>query len=657
MKLIKRIILSVLLVLSFSNCYRSSFEEKEIEALDLSETEWSIEFNDNPAYASPGFSHQTWTQISIPSNLRKLDFSHKGVIWLRKSFDIDPDTVPGSLAILIGKLYDRDEVYLNGRIIGINGSLPDDINQNEVAFGRPRVYPIPAETLVKGQNIIAIKIISNFKFHAGIISGPLLITSLQSATDYLIQTTVDDVIFEAIYLFIGVFFLISFLKMKEMKEYLAYSIFIIVLSFYHFTRSEIRFEFMNKFLIYKYLEHALLLNLPLVYLNFFQKFFKLEPFRYQKYYLIANGVFCLLLLIIPNYVFWNTFINIWMININLILFYSAYETIKLIKENKRDAVIYLLGLSYLIYSSIKEILLERGLLQGESSFDWSLLIFTLFITMALRLRFIVLKIQIQNRFDELKGIDRLREKIFIYMDKILMPSIDESILNTRALKNNADKTLVKESLTKVDRVYSEMNFYLDDIFELSRLEVVTEAKFKDTVSFVDFIKVVLSQGNITYTIKVDPNVQIHNSLELVNSLIIRLIDFSGFKDIKNIDLILTSDLKGQLHFRFMLYSNDPRKTQKLYKRLSDYNIAGDIISVRWGIIKEILRLLNGHLEIRLINKKYMRIDFELQAMNPESIVKEEKPPIDWKAKLKLSNLKTPKIKIPKINLKLPTLKK
>ena len=638
-----RLFLLAAILFFFGNCYSAS-EDLSTEIINLSESEWSIDFEDKAEYASLEYSHQNWATIEIPGNQRNVDSSHRGVFWMRKSFELDAENFTSALALTLGRVYDRDEVYLNGKIIGINGKSPEDIHQNEVAFGRLRIYSIPPGLLRKGNNVLAVKINSNFRAYSGIVSGPVGIATLESATSYVIQNSLDDVIFESVYLFIGIFFIISFIKMKEMKEYLAFSIFIISFSILQFTRNEFRFEFSNNFLVFKYLESALILNMPFFYLNFFQIFFKLPKIKYQNYYFLLNLGFCILFLAIPNYVFWGNFINIWVINILLILGYSLFVTIQKVKEKDRDAIIYGVALVYFIYSVIKEVFLQRGYIQGQSSIEASILFYILLVTVALRLRFIFLKIKIQNRFGQLKEIDELREKIFLYMDRILSPSIDESILTTRVLKNNNNPQAVKDSITKIQVIYDEMQYSLDDILELSRLEVMSEPLSKETVDFVDFIRTILAMANVTYTIKVDEKFQIHNSLDLINSLIIRLIDFTGFKDISSIDLIVTSDLKNHLHFRFMLYSLDHKKTQKLYKQLSDFTVGGNIHSVRWAIIKEILRLLDGHLEMKLINKKYVRIDFELQAL-PLEQEKVEKPKFE---------LKIPKIKF---NFKLPTFKK
>ncbi len=638
-----RLLLLAASLFFLGNCYSAS-EELSTEIINLAESEWQIDFEDKTEYASFEFPHQSWQTIEIPGNLRNVDSTHRGIFWMRKSFELDAENFTSALALTLGRVYDRDEVYLNGKIIGINGKSPEDIHQNEVAFGRLRIYSIPPGLLRKGNNLLAVKINSNFRAYAGIVSGPIGIATLESATSYMIQNSVDDVIFEAVYLFIGVFFIISFMKMKEMKEYLAFSIFIISFSIFQFTRNEFRFEFSNHFLVFKYLESALILNMPFFYIHFFQSFFQLPKVKFQNYYFLLNLGFCILFLAIPNYVFWSNFINLWIINILLILAYSLYITIQKVKEKDRDAIIYGIALIYFIYSVIKEIFLQRGYIQGQSSIEASVLFYILLVTVALRLRFIFLKIKIQNRFEQLKEIDELREKIFLYMDRILSPSIDESILTTRALKNNNNPQAIKDSITKIQVIYDEMQYSLDDILELSRLEVMSEPLSKETVDFVDFIRTILAMANVTYTIKVDEKFQIHNSLDLINSLIIRLIDFTGFKDISSIDLIVTSDLKNHLHFRFMLYSLDHKKTQKLYKQLNDFTVGGNIHSVRWAIIKEILRLLDGHLEMKLINKKYVRIDFELQAL-PLEHEKVEKPKFE---------LKIPKIKF---NFKLPTFKK
>ena len=116
--ILKLFLLAVILFF-FGNCYSAS-EELSTEIINLSESEWSIDFEDKAEYASLEYSHQSWATIEIPGNQRNVDSSHRGVL-MRKSFELDAENFTSALALTLGRVYDRDEVYLNGKIIGING--------------------------------------------------------------------------------------------------------------------------------------------------------------------------------------------------------------------------------------------------------------------------------------------------------------------------------------------------------------------------------------------------------------------------------------------------------------------------------------------------------------------------------------------------------
>jgi len=650
------IIIPFLLLISCSS--REKFDSVT-EIINLAGSDWLAILDDNPEYAGIDIPTKSWTEVEQPYNLRKLDPSYRGVVWIRKSFDIDISNIKKNMAISLGKIYDNDEVFLNGQLIGKNGRKPGDTKVSQLAYNRHRIYPIPTKYINQGTNVIAIRINSDFKNYAGIISGEIGISSIYSASDFLIYESLTDLIYMVAFLFIGIFFFINYLKMKELKEYLFFSIFIIVFATYAFCKNEFRFWLVDSFLLFKYTEYFFLYNIPLVYIIFFQSFFKIEKLKYQNYYFLTNLCIPIIFLIFKNPDLWSSMTSIWSFHLVLPLSYSGYMTYLKIKEKKLDAFLYLIALLYFIFGVVKELMIEKGFVNSESSIDNALLFFILLVSIALRYRFIELKIIIQKRFIQLKEIDKLREKLFEYLNQLLMPPIESSLQSIRAMKVDRD-LFSYDNVNKINQTFSEIDNSLDDILELSRLEVKRDSPFKDTVNFVDFIKTIIPEGEITYTIKVDPAFQINNTLDLINSLMIRIIDFSGFKNFTSKDLIVTSDLKDHLHFRFMFYNKESRITQSLYKQLYDGKFS-KIEVVRWAIIKEILRLLEGKLEMGLINKKYLRIDFELKALplHKESKVEkivpdkdndENKPP--WKKFLDLKNIK---LKISQI--KLPQIKK
>ncbi len=656
MKNIFAIIIPFLLLFSCSS--REKFDSVT-EIINLAGSDWFAILDDNPEYAGIEIPTKTWTEVEQPSNLRVLDPSYRGVIWIRKSFDVDISNVKKNMAISLGKIYDNDEVFLNGFLIGKNGRKPGDSKVSQLAYNRHRIYPIPSKYINQGSNVIAIRIHSDFKNYAGIISGEIGISSIYSASDFLIYESLTDLIYMVAFLFIGIFFFINYLKMQELKEYLSFSIFIIVFASYEFCKNEFRFWIVDNFLIFKHLEYFLLYNIPFFYIKFFQSFFKIEKLKYQNYYFLTNLCIPIIFLIFRNPDLWTSMTSIWSFHLVIPLVYSGYMTYLKMKQKKLDAFLYIIALLYFIFGVVKELMIEKALVNSESSIDNALLFFILLVSISLRYRFIELKLNIQKRFDQLKEIDKLREKLFEYLNQLLMPPIEASLQSIRAMK--VDQTLfVPDNVSKINQTFLEIDNSLDDILELSRLEVKRDSPFKDTVNFVDFIKTIIPEGEITYTIKVDPAFQINNTLDLINSLMIRIIDFSGFRNFTSKDLIVTSDLKDHLHFRFMFYHKEPRITQSLYKQLYEGKFS-KIEVVRWAIIKEILRLLEGKLEMGLINKKYLRIDFELKALplHKESKVEKIISGNDndnntprWKKYLDIKNIK---IKIPEI--KFPQIKK
>lgn len=607
-KLFQIILFSLLLI----SCVHDEKRDSVAEIQNLSGPDWFVTLTDKKEYALENYNHSKWIPIEVPFNLRLAQPNHRGSFWLRRNFEFDKSNIKKNLSITLGKIYNSDEVFINGVLIGSNGKRPDEIESNSLAYNRLRVYPLPLNILHQGTNVIAIRITSDFSNYAGIVSGELGISSMYSAVDYLIYDSMSDMVYVTVFLFIGIFFLINYFKMPEMKEYLMFSLFIIIFSGYEFCKNEFRFLLSDNFLIYKYFELFFLFNIPFFYILFFQSFFKINPLKYQNYYFLTNLLIVIIFAIFRNPSLWSTVTSIWSFHLILPLGYTSFYSLKKLKDKNLDSIIFSIAVFYFMVGVIKEVLIEKGFLNGESAIDGALLFFILLITLTLRIRFIQLKLSIKKRFEQLQELDKLRERLFHYMHQILIEPIESSLRLIRAMKTDLH-IASKDQFEKIENIYEEIDNSLDDILELSRLEVKENSPLKDTVNFVDFIKTIIPENQITYTIKVDPAFQIHNTLDLVNSLMIRIIDFDGFQNFTSKDLIITSDLKDHLHFRFMFFHKDPRVTQNLYKQLLDPKIK-NIEIVRWVIITQILRLLDGKLEMGLINKKYLRIDFELLAL-------------------------------------------
>ncbi|MCZ8344696.1 MAG: 7TM-DISM domain-containing protein [Leptospira sp.] len=660
----KRLLLSFTLLLCFQ-CSRITDESTIV--LKLDGEDWGVLFDESAQILSPEFNANNLEVTKVPGNFRNINRSYRGSIWIRKNFEITTEQHQKSLALQLGRIYQSDEVYVNGVLIGKNNSAfgeePDDY-----AFGRPRIYPIPHDLLLEGENVLIIRIQSNLTTSAGIITGPVRIVTYEEAINGNLYDSLVELIFVGFYLFIALFFFINYFKLRDKKEYLSFSILALGFSAFELSRNEIRFFIWNNFAFFKFLEYGFLFLLPYGFIKFIQNFFDLKQFKYQNIYLYSHAVFLVIFAIVAKPEFWYNFIGYWDLHLFIVIGYAIYVTFYKLRDSVRGSLIHFLALIYLLYSILKEVMIERGYLNADSSLEKSFLMYLVLMTLALRFQFLMMKRKLLGRFDRLKEADSLREKIFFYMDAMIsgpLREMKEKLFEYReSLTKSKDKKLVKE----VEAIQSSIENVMDDIIELSRLEVLKEVPFKDKVNFISFIKDVIPEDDITYSIKVHPETEIYNSLDLINSVVVRLVDFPPFREFTHNDLIITQDLKGNVHFRFLLFHTNPKLTLRLFNELTENESALTATKVKWTIILEIVRLLQAKLDFKVIKKKYLKIDLGIAAIVPVSeMVKIHEPtPIlndkiihrkvekeDWKITLvKLwKKFKETEVKLPKFGKK------
>ncbi|MDF3820388.1 7TM-DISM domain-containing protein [Leptospira sp. 96542] len=607
--------LFVFLCLSFLACSRTTNQNNVV--LKLNGEDWGILFDDRSDILSSEFNANNLDLTTVPGNFRNINRTYRGSIWIRKTFEITTEQHQKSLALQLGRIFQSDEVYINSVLIGKNHSAFGE-EPEEYAFGRPRIYPIPHELLLEGENILIIKITSSLTTSAGIITGPVRIVTYEEALEGNLYDSLVELIFVGFYLFIALFFFINYFNLRDKKEYLSFSILALLFSAFELSRNETRFFLWNNFTFFKLLEYSFLLILPYGFIKFIQDFFELKPFKYQKVYLLLQFVFIIVFVTIQKPVFWYNFIGYWDIHLLAVISYAIFVTTSKLKENKRGSLIHILALIYLLYSILKEIFIERGLINSNSSLETSFLVYLVLMTLALRFQFLMMKRKLQSRFDRLKEADSLREKIFFYMDAMITGPLKEmreklNIYRESANKNK-EKSLVKEAIN----IQASIDNVMDDIIELSRLEVLKEVPFKDQVNFVTFIKEVIPEDNITYSIKVHPETEVYNSLDLINSVVVRLVDFPPFKEFTHNDLIITQDLKGNVHFRFLLFHTNPKVTLRLFNELIENYNSLTPMKVKWTIILEIVRLLGAKIDFKVIKRKYLKIDLGISATVPIS---------------------------------------
>ncbi|MCR9143078.1 MAG: 7TM-DISM domain-containing protein [bacterium] len=594
---------------------------------------WRYTFLDDPYNALIEQDDSFWKTVELPANMTRFGARAGQPVWLRTRVLLNASREK-NYALYLGAIYDEDRVYFNGEQIGRNGAIAGGAGGREEinGYGRPRIYPIPDQLIQDGENLVAIRITGQFSNSIGILRGPVRIQSLRDSEWHMWRHHLRGLVMSAIYAVIGVFFLILNQRLPGQREYRWFGLFAVAFGLQQFLVNENRFVVADWFLPFKLLEQLCYLAIPTLYFWFHVNFFRIETlhlggqrnFSLKKigvFYTALNVATGLVLIVTMSPVLWDRIISAWfLVNLPFFLYFVIFTFGRAIATGERDAIILSIGTALMLLITVHYNGVERGFFDGPHYFRIGVLLFILALAFALIYRLIELQLEVEKRSRRLDTVNVLRDRVFNYLNTFVrkptesISEVADELLQTGTGtgSNPAAAATARIHLTKtLNEEIDQLQSNLDDILELARLEVITQPEYVEQVNFHDFITAVIPQGVITHHIKVNPNIVLNTSLELVNSLVIRLIDFPAFREFKHIDLIITSDLKAHVHFRFLMFHDNVRKTRQLYELLTGLNPERGHLWVKWAIVREIIRILDGHLDINILNRKFLRIDIEL----------------------------------------------
>jgi sialate O-acetylesterase len=132
---------------------------KDIESSDkVRASKWYAELNSideglksKPGWANPDLDDKNWADMNVPGYWADGPLkTANGSVWFRKKFQAPKSMVGSSGRLWLGRIVDQDSVFINGEFVGTTGyQYP------------PRKYPINSSLLREGDNLIAVRVISN----------------------------------------------------------------------------------------------------------------------------------------------------------------------------------------------------------------------------------------------------------------------------------------------------------------------------------------------------------------------------------------------------------------------------------------------------------------------------------------------------------------
>ena len=137
---------------------------------------WKLRQGDDPGWKSPALADASWHDVVVPlywetQGLKDYD----GFGWYRCHFRPDPSLEGKTLILLLGKVDDLDETYLNGERIGRTGSMEPRNGQirHSNEYSQLRAYTIPPDVLKFGaDNVLAVRVYDVW-LHGGIYDEPI----------------------------------------------------------------------------------------------------------------------------------------------------------------------------------------------------------------------------------------------------------------------------------------------------------------------------------------------------------------------------------------------------------------------------------------------------------------------------------------------------
>jgi hypothetical protein len=153
------------------------YEVKNPPYPDLSlEGTWRFRVGDQPEWEDPAMKDGDWESVYVPAYWETQGHKgYDGIAWYRLHFTVDGTTAGQRLLLLLGKVDDCDETYVNGQLIGRTGSIPPGGRQGRTGnqYSWQRAYTIPAGLLHVGEdNVIAVRVWDGW-LHGGIYRGPI----------------------------------------------------------------------------------------------------------------------------------------------------------------------------------------------------------------------------------------------------------------------------------------------------------------------------------------------------------------------------------------------------------------------------------------------------------------------------------------------------
>jgi sialate O-acetylesterase len=152
---------------------------------------WKFQTGDKGGFRKPGYDDSDWRNIMVPALWESQGVhNYDGLAWYRKSFRMPEELMSDEMVLVLGKIDDFDEVFLNGKHIGSTGRMGKRVGPDRFddAYRKLRIYYIPEELVrTDREGGVAVRVYDGWQ-HGGIYEGPIGIITARNLRNWLRET-------------------------------------------------------------------------------------------------------------------------------------------------------------------------------------------------------------------------------------------------------------------------------------------------------------------------------------------------------------------------------------------------------------------------------------------------------------------------------------
>ncbi|MGE5313155.1 MAG: beta galactosidase jelly roll domain-containing protein [Acidobacteriota bacterium] len=156
---------------------------------------WKFNKGDSEKYSDPLFDDRQWGSIYVPAFWEAQGYPHyDGIGWYRLHVRVPDELLRRNLILLLGKIDDLDETFVNGEKIGHTGSIRIDPRRSAInhEYAELRAYRVPPGLLKAGRdNVIAVRVYDGWR-DGGFSEGPIGLITRERFAEWMKQQSRKD---------------------------------------------------------------------------------------------------------------------------------------------------------------------------------------------------------------------------------------------------------------------------------------------------------------------------------------------------------------------------------------------------------------------------------------------------------------------------------